>query len=57
MCLSQDMDKRGAVVSAVMKLAYVLSFLWADTPCKEDFLYPRVVRFRVYFWGRNGQSE
>jgi hypothetical protein len=57
MCLSQDRDKRGAVVNAVMKLVYVLSFFWADLPCKEYFQDSRVVRFRVYFWGRKGQRE
>jgi hypothetical protein len=55
--LSQDRDKRGAVVNVVMKLVYVLSFLWTDQPCKEYFLYSRVVRFRVYFRGRKGQGE
>jgi hypothetical protein len=52
------MRTRGvAVVNAVIKVECVLPFLWADLPCKEYFLYSRVVRFRVYFWGRKDQRE
>jgi hypothetical protein len=57
MCLSQDRDKREAVVNAVINVVYVLSLLWGDFPCKEYFLYSHVVRFRVYFWGRKDQGE
>jgi hypothetical protein len=58
MCSFRGRDKRGgAVVNAVMKLVYVLSFLWADLPYKEYFLHLRVVRFRVYFWVNKGQTE
>ena len=56
-CLRIGTRVGGAVVNEVMKVAYVLSFLWADLPCKEYFLYSRVVRFRVYFRGRIDQRE